>query len=207
MKQDSKSYRKRYLGRSQIFNFYLQCPYSCDIIFKNSRFSKELVVFVCKDFQSLKRESASGFCTKKSCVCLNQFKENGILERQGRKYMANVRDAANYLVRLYYYGEKKCTSAALQKLLIIAQMRYIYKYGLPLFDENLLVKPSCFSIKIISNTYPDVIFDEDNRIPLIDIFSSESFMDIPVVDNSLPRLSSLYDYVDQLKQQEIDNKI
>lgn len=124
------------------------------------------------------------------------------LERNAK--MASVRDAANYLVRLYYYGNRKCTSAAIQKLLIIAQMKYLREYNMPLFEEDLLVKPSCFSIKIISNTYPDIIFNEGTRISLLDVYENRERIEIPnIYSGTLPNLSSFYDMFSELNEQEI----
>ncbi len=140
--------------------------------------------------------------TKPQLDCHENKAQMARLERITK--MASVRDAANYLVRLYYYGNRKCTSAAIQKLLIIAQMKYLHDYNVPLFEEDLLVKPSCFSIKIISNTYPDIIFNEETRISLLDVYQSPERIDTPNIHSgTLPNLSSFYDIFSELNEQEI----
>lgn len=129
-------------------------------------------------------------------LCLNEDKSAQSPER--RKNMINVRDAANYFVRLYYYGNMKCTSASIQKLLFIAQLLSLRSNNKPLFDESFLIKPSCFSISLISDTYSDKIFNDDSRESLSDEYNDSTRFNVPNFDIENGILSSFYDFFEFL---------
>ncbi len=73
--------------------------------------------------------------------------------------MVNIKDAANYVIGLFYKNGLVCTSAVVQKILVISQMKYFFKYDEPLFNEQIIVKPACFSIDFVSKFYPINIFE------------------------------------------------
>lgn len=196
------NFGKKRLFSSKIANLLLKTPNGYVIILTRLRKYRILDFF---DRVTISFPNAKGIVElniNDTCVDLVLREKEKNLQGYGRSIMANVRDAANYLVRLYYYGNKNCTSAAIQKLLIIAQMRSIHKFNKPLFEDDLIVKPSCFSIKIISTTYPDVIFNESSRDLLKDDYSQDVFANIPVFDNSSKELSTFYDYLGQLNLDE-----
>ena len=172
-------YAKIFLGSEQSFDINL---------FFSSDVNADLRVI----FDFINRNTRLGFNKTNTTV----------FSQKGGQHMANVRDAANHLVRLYYYGNKNCTSAVIQKLLIIAQMKSIYNFQMPLFDDDFLVKPSCFSIEIISNTYPDIIFQEPTREALVNIYDKTSIPSIPDFNGTLPSLSTFYNILNELTEQE-----
>ncbi len=124
--------------------------------------------------------------------------------KESRKRMANVRDVANHFIKLYYYDNRKCTSASVQKLMVIAQLRYLYVHKIPIFENNLLIKPLCFSVPLISNTYPDVIFDDDKMKPLENNFEDGLIINIPNLTVEKEELSSFYNIIYDLCENETE---
>lgn len=201
------------LGHKNVVDFPLKVTKKQKIVlqtpFGYGKILVNLKLYDCDDsFSNDKQEDgffkASNFLSQNTDTFFIR-KEKQILRQEREWEMVNVRDAANYLLRLYYYGNRNCTSAVIQKLLIVAQFKHLYLYDTPLFEDDLFVKPSCFSIKIISNTYPDIIFDEETRIGLVDMFQSGDIVDVPDTNcATLPKLASFYDIFSELNQQEMD---
>ncbi len=124
----------------------------------------------------------------------------------------NSRDAANYLIRLYYCDNRECTSSSVQKLLVIAQLYSLYVYNEPLFKDDLKIIPFGFAVPIILDTYSDNIFakgqlrtelkndyNEYNEIikkPNLSIekFQLSSFYDIwyPITNEQMKLLDLIY---------------
>lgn len=203
MQHQKHTKKSKHITLPKNSNLYLKTPNGCDIILKSSMLGEELCLFVRTNNSSANTKGFFDFYIKNQNTRSSCDEKEGFLKRQGsRNTMANVRDAANHLVRLYYYGNKNCSSAEIQKLLIIAQMRMLYHKYIPLFGDPLLVKPSCFSIINISNTYPDIIFQEDSRETLCDTYNNFDVEQVPIIDDSLPQLSSLYYIFNQLSSYE-----
>lgn len=107
----------------------------------------------------------------------------------------SVRNLANYIVRLYYFDKRKCTSSAVQKLLIIAQLYSLYALEKPLFEESLMIDFYALYIPIIRNTYSDDIFNGDElKQPLDDILDIKAnVIKKPSIDFTKCHLSTFYD--------------
>lgn len=121
------------------------------------------------------------FLCEKNC---KEYKRN-------RVKMVNIKDAANYVIGLFYNNNLNCTSAVVQKVLVIAQMKYMRKYGEPLFEEAIIVKPACFSVDFVSKFYPINIFE--NAPTLLDESLPTNVLPDRNVDvdiDSKPKLSS-----------------
>lgn len=189
----SQSEVKKYAKMSKKVKTYLKISDGCVKMFENDIFHiiGNLTLDVC-----IKKKNKEFFDR------YNSIRRHPL--RQGSyKKMANIIDAANYLVRLYYYGNRQCTSAVIQKLLIISQMRYLKLNRTPLFKDSLWVKPSCFSVRFISNTYPDIIFNQDSRQKLIDDYSAAAEIELP--DTSCfvsDELSSFFEILQELSHEE-----
>ncbi|MBQ3526997.1 MAG: hypothetical protein IJA52_00365 [Clostridia bacterium] len=104
----------------------------------------------------------------------------------------NIKDAANYLIQLFYNAQRECTSAVIQKLLVIAQMRFLKLFGIPLFNEDITVKPLCFSVDFVSVFYPIYIFSGTEHGKAIDTIPQnlDNQLDIIRTNDTLPKLSS-----------------
>lgn len=91
-----------------------------------------------------------------------KYTPRAIIKSTHLQETVNIKDAANFIIGLFYNNKRICKSAVVQKLLVIAQMKCLKQLGKPLFSDDIVVKPLCFSIEFISKMYPIVIFDDDN---------------------------------------------
>ncbi len=124
----------------------------------------------------------------------------------------NVKDAANYIVRLFYNNSYACRSAVIQKLLFIAQLKTIHDLGRPLFTDSIMVKPLCFSIEFISLTYPTEMFVENSHsLSVLDKVEIPLTARLDAIENTsvLPSLSSFYSIIEKIDDsyKEILNKV
>lgn len=102
---------------------------------------------------------------KHTCLQTNITEiHNSIITKKGRnsKTMAvNVKNATNYLIQLFYSHNRNCRSQLLQKILIIAQLKCLKDLKKPLFLDNIIVKPACFSIDYVSKMYSTVVLESN----------------------------------------------
>ena len=145
-------------------------------------------------------------------VRLVVFTQSDRIKQKGRKKMLcnglkpiNIKDAANYVIGLFYKNNRVCKSAVVQKILFIAQLKSLKDLGTPLFEDKVLVKPMCFSIDFISKMYPTVIFEgfgrEEEKTELVsDLFTAKIDND-NITSQDLSNTSFFYEIVDEVPEQ------
>ncbi len=133
---------------------------------------------------------------KQTCLQTNLFTNGQDSNEYKRKCvkMVNVKDAANYLIQLFYINKRNCTSAVIQKLLVIAQMKHIKRHNQVMFCDDIIVKPLCLSIDFVSKFYAVNIFDEFQNTTLANSLQDNPKQAIIIdVNNSKEGLSAIYD--------------
>lgn len=147
---------------------------------KKDKKCQNLVKYVLKNRKLYVIIDLPNIVNKQNCLQTN-LANNQISNENKRKCvkMVNIKDAANYLIGLFYDNSLGCTSAVIQKILVISQMRYFRLYGEPLFNEQIIVKPACFSIDFVSKFYPINIFEETN------VFLQEQLPNIVLPDENI----------------------
>lgn len=186
------NYRRRYFVKKN----QKKCNHFCKIVLKNG---KSYVIIELPKFVNNIVNKHTKIKTYKHLN--NVFCERELREKRKYIKMVNVKDAANYLIQLFYINKRNCTSAAIQKLLVIAQMKYIKRYNQLMFCDNIVVKPLCLSIDFVSKFYAVNIFDEFNNTILADSLQDNPEK-ITVIDinNSKEGLSAIYDIEDPLPE-------